>query len=95
MNTRFIRSVLGAEVLSLPQEHPVVDARTYAFADCGAGGITEESVMPDDMRPLGACSAGAEVYYRTDESLDDTNEETEAATRVWLKGLVLDHRAIS
>jgi hypothetical protein len=86
---RKVESVMhGAMVLA--NSTKVVSADAYRCFDCGTHGIIESDVTPEDAFELITAGGGSEVYFRSDEALDDSTPETEAQTRIWWRARVGD-----
>lgn len=57
------------------------------------GGVTRADIRAEGVRRLGEFEDGQEVYVEsdaTDDVLDDTDDDTAMASRIWWRGRVLE-----
>ena len=76
------------------------DARAVAAEPCAEvdddagnpGGVTRGDIRSEDVRGLGEFERGQQVYVEGDPEavLDDADDETTAACRIWWRGRVLE-----
>jgi hypothetical protein len=81
-------SVLSANTRAVP-------AALYRPIESEAGepgGVTASDIDPQQVRALGDFSDGDEVYVEgePDDVLDDTDDDTAAATRIWFRARLLE-----
>lgn len=77
---------------TLPGETRAVLATTCAEFDIGQGGVTFEEVDPEDVAPLITFPLGSELFVESaleSDCLDDTDDETAKATRIWWRAVVM------
>jgi hypothetical protein len=79
----------------IPADAHAVPAELYARVDDDAGnpgGITRGDIAGDDIRALGEFEDGADVYVEAeaDDVLDDADEETTLASRIWWRARILE-----
>ena len=77
----------------LPSNTRSVLAESCAEHDIRQGGVTFEEIEPGDVRQLAAFAVGDELFVETtsaSDCLDDTDDDTEARTRIWWRALVVE-----
>ena len=80
----------------LPAGTPAVLAGHYIRVEEDAGnpgGVTRGDIASADIRTLGECADGQDVYVEsdaTDDVLDDTDDETSVTSRIWWRATVLE-----
>lgn len=81
----------------LPADTPAVTCEAYPHLQEVAedtGGITRADIDPADIQTLADLPDGAQLFVESDDpaadTLDDTDDETSAATRIWWKATVVE-----
>ena len=80
----------------LPSDVRAVGAEPYLAleeAHGNPGGLTRADLLDNDIRPLGSFEDGDEIYVESDDPtdvLDDTDDDTIAATRVWWRARLVE-----
>lgn len=72
--------------LDLPGDTGAVLAQLYKWCDIGQSAVTREEIHERDVQPLGAFPIGSELFVESRDgrdSLDDTDAESTARTRIW------------
>ncbi len=78
----------GAKALS--NETRVVPAEWYRFVDCGTGGIVGSDIQAEDTFEIVTAARGADIYFCSGDSLDDSIPEAAEETRIWWRARVID-----
>ena len=68
-----------------------VSAAKYGALDGGEGGIVRDQIADFDIGRAADFEIGAHVYLESDapdDVLDDSDEPTEAATRIWWRATI-------
>ncbi len=79
----------------LPPDVRAVGAEPYLAieeAHGNPGGLTRAELRDDDIRALGSFDDGDQLYLEgePEQVLDDTDDDTIAATRVWWRAVLVE-----
>jgi hypothetical protein len=73
---------------TLPGATRAVLAQSCAAYDLGQGGVTADEIDAAHVAALITFPVGSELFVESSDCLDETDETTEAASRIWWRVVV-------